>query len=385
MIRTFKYRLFPTSHQDRILREQLETSRRLYNRSLAERKNAWEEHETSINYYDQAGTLTKNKKTDLYLKNVHSQVLQSVLKRLDTAFKSFFRRLKAKQTPGYPRFKKFGQFDSLQFPQLTSACKIVDGRVKIPKIGEVKVKLHRPMQGTPKTASVKRSPTGKWYITYSCEIVFTDKPKLNKSVGIDMGVKHFATLSTGEHIANPKFFRTEVKPLAKAQRNFSSAITNRNFKRKIVARIHERLRWKRGNFAHQLSKRLLSEFDQIAIEDLKVQKMQESAPRPLAQKIQDAAWSQFLSFLRSKAESAGYEVKSVEPAYTSQTCSSCGCYVETPLSKAVMECPNCGLNLDRDLNAAKQILRVAFAIPSVGQYTRKDTTDSVVSLRSPIL
>ncbi|MBA3822409.1 MAG: transposase, partial [Ktedonobacterales bacterium] len=221
MLKTFKYRVYPTKRQERVLTEQLEECRWLWNTLLAERKTAWEERQEAIDYYDQKAELP-GLKADARpgLKQVHSQVAQEVVLRLKKAMEAFFRRLKAGENPGYPRFRGKGRYDSLTYPQWENGVKLsVSGkRLTLSKVGDVKLIYHRPLEGTPKTATIRRTATGKWFVTIACEWEPTPLPPTGKPVGIDVGLKTFATMSDGQEIANPRFFRSEETELAKAQR-----------------------------------------------------------------------------------------------------------------------------------------------------------------------
>jgi len=355
MLKTFKYRIYPTKKQVRIMNQWLEECRWLFNHFLAERKEAWEKEQRSINYHSQATSLPALKEQRPSLANVHSQVLQNVAVRIDLAFKAFFRRVKAGEKPGYPRFRGKGRYDSFTFPQSGFT---LDGNIlRLSKIGNVKVVLHRPVEGQIKTCTIKRSSTGKWYVMFSCEWEPVPLPENSQAVGIDVGLYSFATLSTGEQIKNPKFFRQEEKALAKAQRKLSKTergTPERKKYRKVVARIHERIVWKRQDFIHQHSRKIVNRFGIIAVEDLNVNRMVHN--HCLAKSISDAAWSGFFQLLAYKAAWAGRQFVAVNPAYTSQTCSSCGHRQKMPLSERVFKCPCCGLELDRDHNAAVNIL-----------------------------
>jgi len=355
MRKTFKYRIYPTKKQDRIMRQWLEECRWLFNHFLAERKNAWEQEQKSLSLYEQQASLPTLKKQRPSLASVHSQVLQNVAVRIDLAFKAFFRRVKAGEKPGYPRFRGKGRYDSFTFPQ--SGFSLNGNILRLSKIGNVKVVLHRPVEGNIKTCTIKRSSTDKWYVMFSCEWEPTPLPENNEAVGIDVGLHSFATLSTGEHIENPRFFRQEEKALAKAQRKLSKAekgTLERKKRRKVVARIHERIAWKRQNFIHQHSRRIINRFGIIAVEDIHVNHMLHN--HCLAKSISDAAWSGFFQLLAQKAAWAARQFVAVNPAYTSQTCSSCGHRQKMPLSERVFKCPCCGLESDRDHNAAVNIL-----------------------------
>ena len=362
MLRTFKYRLYPTKRQEKILSQQLEESRWLYNHFLSERKQAWEERQESISLFDQTNELPSLKGIRLTLKQINAQVAQNVAVRVDLAMKAFFRRVKAGETPGYPRFKSYGRYDSMTFPQAPSGCKLTTDckRVYIAKVGDIKIVYHRPLEGTPKTATIRRSSTGKWYITFSCEWEPTALPPVHQDVGIDVGLKTFATLSDGNTIENPRFFRQEEKALATAQCKMSKeekGTPERKKRRKVVARVYERTAWRRENFAHQHSRAIVNHYDFIAVEDLSINRMVHT--HCLAKSIHDAAWGQFAELIRIKAEWAGRAYIAVNPAYTSQNCSGCG-HRKSDLSLAdrIYHCECCGMVLDRDLNAALNIFAV---------------------------
>jgi putative transposase len=224
--------------------------------------------------------------------------------------------------------------------------------------------MHRPIKGKPKTAIVKCTSTGKWYVSICCEVEPIPLPTSSEQVGIDVGLKTFAYLSTDEHIDNPRFFREEEKHLAKAQRRLSKAASNTREKKKrhkVVARIHERISNRRQNFIQQQVALLVKRFGLIAVEALVVRNLVKNPN--LAKSITDAAWSAFFTQLVLKAEEAARQVVKVNPAYTSQTCSACGHLQEMPLSVRVYECPNCGLVMDRDHNASRSIL-----IQAVGRH-----------------
>jgi putative transposase len=371
MLKTFKYRLYPTRQQQRLLDQHLDECRWLYNHLLAERRDAWQERQESLRYYDQAMSLPALKAERPTLAGVHSQVLQNVAVRIDLAFKAFFRRVRSGEEPGYPRFRGERRYDSFTFPQIPVGCRLEgeDTRVRITNVGLVKITLHRPMEGIPKTATITRRSTGKWYVCFSCEGPEPSPlPETGQQVGIDVGLKTFATFSTGHEIANPRFFRTEERALARTQRRLSREVKGtpeRARRRRVVARVHERIGWRRGDFAHQHSRRVVNAFDLIAIEDLSVKGMTQN--HCLAKSIHDVAWSRFASLLLYKAAWAGRRSVAVNPAYTSQDCSGCGHRQALTLSDRLYQCPCCGLGLDRDLNAARNILRLGKEVVGLGQ------------------
>lgn len=403
VMKTFHYRLYPTKEQQRLLTRQLEECRWLWNTLLAERKQAWEERRERVEYYDQQNALP-GLKTNVRptLQAVHSQVLQDVAQRLHKAFDAFFRRVNGGETPGYPRFRGMGRYDSLTFPQVPSGCTLAanEKRLVISKVGRIKILLHRPLEGIPKTATIRRTATGKWFVSVSCEWEPTPLLPAGQEVGLDVGLKVFAMPTTGEPIANPRFFRHKAQALAKAQRQHQVALDahkavratltqqvtvahpeweghavwrqvsqdkaerqawgERLRWRKVVARVHERIRWRRSNFTHQESRRLVNQFDLIAVEDLSVRNMVRN--HALAQSIHDAAWTQFMALLRYKAAWASRGYIAIDPKHTSQTCSGCGWRNPAlTLADRVFHClnparPDCRLVLDRDMNAARNIL-----------------------------
>lgn len=361
MRKTFLYRLRPTKAQATRLSNMLEQCRWLYNHLLEQRKVYWEEGGVSVSMYAQHQYIPYLKKERPSLAQVHSQVLQNVSQRIDLAFQAYFRRVKSGDTPGYPRFRGKGRYDSFCYPQAPSGCNNVGSMLHLSKVGPVKVVLHRPLEGTPKTVCVRRSSTGKWYVTISCEWEPTPLPSSEERVGIDVGLKTFATLSTGEEIGNPRFFRAEEKALAKANRLLSKrekGTPQRAKRRKVVARVHERIKWRRNDFSHQHSRRIVNRFGLIVVEDLEVNGMRHN--HCLAKSISDAAWSGFRSMLAWKAECAARQFVAVNPAYTSQTCSGCGHRLAPDsrlgLSDRMFSCPCCSVHIDRDHNAARNIL-----------------------------
>ncbi|HEY7022422.1 MAG TPA: RNA-guided endonuclease TnpB family protein [Ktedonobacterales bacterium] len=362
MLKTFKYRLYPTKQQQRLLSQQLEECCWLYNHLLAARRDAWEQRQESLRYYDQAMSLPVLKAERPTLASVQSQVLQNVAVRIDLAFQAFFRRLRAGEIPGYPRFRGRGRYASITYPQVPVGCKLDEEtrRLRLYGVGPVKIILHRTLEGAPKTATISRSSTGKWYACFSCECAEqAPLPETAKQVGIDVGLKTFATFSTGEEIANPRFFRGEEEALAKVQRAHNKlgvGTPERAKHRHAVARVHERIAWRRSDFVHQHSHRLVKRFDLIAVEDLAVKEMTHN--HCLAKSIYDAAWKRFADFLSYKAAWAGRRYVAVNPAYTSQDCSGCGHRQPLSLSDRTYTCPHCGLVIDRDLNASKNILSV---------------------------
>lgn len=359
------YRLYPTKAQASAMTRTLEECRWLYNQLLESRKAARDERGESIGLYDQQKAITAIKRERVSLATVNAQVLQNVAVRLDLAMQAFFRRVKSGETPGYPRFRGEGRYNSFTFPQAPSGCKLTDDRLYLSKIGTVRVVLHRPMEGTPKTVTIRRSNTGKWYATISCDVADCPLPPRPEAVGIDVGLSTFAALSDGTTITNPRFFRTDERALGRAQRRMSREAKGspaRKKRRKPVARIHERIAFRRHDFAHQHARRIVNAHGVIAVENLRLNQMGREVR--FAKGIHDAAWGQFFRCLSEKAASAARMFVAVSPAYTSQDCSACGARQVMPLAERIYRCASCGLVLDRDHNASLNIL--AIGLDSLG-------------------
>jgi putative transposase len=376
-----KFRLIPTPAQETALCQTLDTCRNVYNSLLNERKHDYEVWGKSPSRYQQQKHFPHWAKVYPEIKTVFSQVLQNVAVRVDSAFKAFFTRVQKGATPGFPRFKGEG-YDSFTYPQ--KGFKVGQQCVYLSKIGTVKAVLHRPMEGRVKTCTIRRQ-NDKWYICFAVEVEAEPLLPSEEQVGVDVGLNQFAALSNGECVENPRFFRKDEKALAKAQRKLAKqkkGSRKRRKAKKVVSRIHERIRNRRHDFVHQTARRLVNRFGLIAVEKLNVTNMSKRpAPKQdattgqylpngasqktgLNKSITDAAWSLFRNVLTSKAESAGRQVVNVNPAYTSQDCSGCGTRIKKQLSERVHFCPSCGLSLDRDTNAARNLLQTA-----VGQHS----------------
>lgn len=304
---------------------------------------------------EQSAGLVQYKLYHPYLPRVHAQVLQNVLRRVERSFQNFFRRCKSGATPGYPRFKGRGSYDSFTYPQWGNGAKFRDGRLVLSKIGSVRICKDRPLEGTPKTCTIVRKADG-WYATIVCEVPDAPLPPTGETIGIDLGIESFATLSTGEQIANPRCYRTAERALKTAQRSVSRKKkgSGRRAKAKtLLAKAHLKVKRARLDFCHKAANDLIARFDTIVVEKLNIQGMLRN--HPLAKAISDVGWGMFLDILRAKAASAGRTVVEVNPAYTSQDCSGCGQRVPKKLSVRWHSCPYCGLELHRDHNAALNI------------------------------
>ncbi|MDO9517001.1 MAG: transposase [Methanosarcinaceae archaeon] len=364
MIKTYKFRIYPSKQQEVKLISTLNTCRWLYNSSLSERKHQAEMNRLYsylqlfsfgkpewINYYDQSRNLTLYKTDEQ--KQIYSQVIRDVLKRLDRSFKNFFNGY------GYPRFQGRNRYDSFTYPQ--SGFSITDeGKLKLSKIGEIKLIQHREIEGKIKTCTIKRD-VDQWYVSFAVEMdTISCIEMTGKSIGVDVGLKSLITLSNGQQIEPPQFLRQSGNKLAKQQRSLSrkkKGSNNRDKQRIKVGKLHRTIRNQRLDFAHKVSRELVNVYDLIVFEKLQIQNMVKN--HHLAKSISDAGWDQLIQLTKHKAEYACKVVKLVDPKNTTQNCSSCGIKVPKSLSVRTHKCPYCGLELDRDVNAAINILNLS--------------------------
>jgi len=254
MRKAFKYRIYLTKGQRRILEQQLEECRWVYNETLAYRKRAYEEETRTANWHETKRLLPLWKIDRPSLTNVHSQVLQNVTERVDLAFKSFFRRVRdGADEPGFPRFKGKGRYDSITYPQYGNGVRMDGTRLILSKVGAVEVVLHRPVEGTPKTVTLSRSRTGKWFVSFSGKVEANELHPTSEVVGVDVGLASFATFSTGEKLDNPRFYRRDEADLKRVQRRKDAAKKAENWRenakqKAILAKIHERIANRRSEF-----------------------------------------------------------------------------------------------------------------------------------------
>jgi len=349
----YKFRMYPNRQQEVQLEATLDTCRHLYNLALADRKNAYESEGVSRSYEDQAGMLVAEKK-DGNFKAVFSQVLQDVLRRLDKSFKAFFRRVKRGEKPGYPRFKGQGWYKSFTYPQV--GFKLDGSKLVLSKIGSIRIFKHRDVEGRIKTCTIKKDKLGHWYATLVSEIEDVPQAEPKTAIGVDVGLNSLVALSTGEMIEYPRYYLKAEQKLAAAQRNLSrkkKGSANRQKAKAKVAKISQDIQNHRDEFLHQVSRKLVDSADLIVFENLSISGMLKN--HHLAKHIQDHAWGKLIQFTQSKAAKAGKVVELVDARYTSQKCSQCGIIVPKTLAERTYLCPNCGLEVDRDINASLNI------------------------------
>lgn len=356
---TYQYRLQVKDKRKKTLSDILEKCRLVYNKVLDTRKTAWETEKKSMTLFD-CNNLIKTWEFE----GVHSQVLQDVSARVDKAFKGFFRRVKTKgEKAGYPRFKGYGRYDSITYPQ--TGFKVDGNKLKLSKVGSVKIIKHREMEGKIKTCTVKKNGIGQWFVCFSCEVEDVKIVDNNqKAVGIDVGCKDFAVCSDGVVVEHPHFYKQSETKLKVIQSKYSElkGLPKDNKKKSKVKRQlikqHLKVKNQRKDFLHKVSHKIVKENGIICVEKLNIKKMTSDNWKSMNKSILDGGWYNFKQMLTYKAEWAGKRVVEVNPAYTSQVCSKCGATVKKELEEREHNCPHCGLICNRDLNASLNILRV---------------------------
>lgn len=408
ILQAYKYRLYPTKKQAIRLQAVLDRTRELYNAALQERKDAYRMAQVSIGYTQQAAQLPEIKEIRPEYADIHSQILQDTLRRVDKAFKAFFRRVKNGEKPGYPRFQAYDRYDSFTFPQ-SGFSLTQDNRVCLSKIGTLKVKFPQkkkanPPQGTMKTCTIKREGE-HWYVVFTCEREqeIVSHPS-EEAVGMDLGLLHFGTLSDGSTIENPRHLRVSEQKLKKLQEALSHKKRGSKRRRKaaqVVGKNHRHIRNQRKDFQHKEARKLVNGYQTIVFEKLQPANMSKrpkpkqdeatgaylpngaSAKAGLNKSILDAGWGQFQQICRNKAEWAGSRVLLVNPKYTSQMCSGCGAIKKKDLSERWHSC-SCGCSLDRDHNAALNIKRAGLNLLVNESQARTEPSGDAL-LRSPRL
>jgi putative transposase len=379
--KTYRYKLIPTPEHVRTLEAVLWRCRTLYNTALDERKTAWERCSVSVSYYQQKADLPDLKAACPEYAEINAQVLQDVILRVERTYQTFFRRLKNGETPGYPRFQGSGRYNSFTYPQYGGGAVLDGSALSLSKIGRLRLRLHRPLQGTPKTVTISRE-ADVWYACISCaEVPTKPLPHTGRETGIDVGLKVFLITAEGVVVENPRHYRKAEPGIKRTQRRVSRRKPGSKRRKIAVAllrRKQQKAQQQRRDFHHKTALALLRQYDTLYIEAIQPANLsRRPAPIPdgnggylpngakrkagLNTSIRDAGWGHFLRILACKAVWAGKRVEAVPPAYTSQQCSGCGERVLKSLSVRTHVCPFCGLVLDRDVNAALNILRAGQA------------------------
>lgn len=370
---SFKYRIY--ANKDTISKAEnwIELCRKLYNCALAERIYAYKMGNVNLHCFEQIKELPQMKKENPEYYKIDSCTLQNVIEQLDRTYNDFFRRIK-KGKFGFPRFKGKTRYNSFTIKK--QGWKLDKNYLRISNIGTFKIKLSRPIEGTIKTITIKKTSTGKWFACFNCDNVPEHKlPKLNNIVGIDIGIEAFLTDSEGNKVENPRLLKHTLKRLRVIQRKLTRSNNGSNRRKRTkyrVARYYEDIVNQRKDFHHKLANIYINNYDIIVIESLIISNMVQN--NRLARDINDCAWGKFFGILKYKAEEAGREVIQINPCNTSKTCSECGTVnQEIKLNDRKWLCKNCGTYHDRDFNAAKNIKRVG----QTQQELTYDTSQSV--------
>jgi len=357
--KTFKYKLVPTPTQERGLGRVLGLCHHLYNAALEQRIIAYRRMGVSLSCYQQQAELKDIREAFPEYPAIHSHVLQDVLARLDKTYQAFFRRVRAGEKAGFPRYRARTRYHSFTYKVFGNGATLDNGFLVLSKIGRIAVRWSRPLEGAPKTVTLSREADG-WYACFSrADVLMQRLPATGQETGIDLGIEAFVTLSDGTRIFSPGWYRKAEQALKTAQRRVSRRKKGSARRRKAVtllAKAHQKVRRQRADFHHKTALQLVQQNDTTYHEDLQTPNMLKS--HHLAKSIKDAGWSQFLSILAFKAADAGKRAVAMPPAYTSQTCSGCGVVVAKGLSVRWHACPDCGTSLHRDHNAARNIERL---------------------------
>ena len=363
MERAYKLRIYPTPAQEALIQRTFGCTRFVFNYFLARRKTAYEEEQLTIGYGKCCNELTVLKEQLEWLREVDATALQSSLQDLDKAYCGFFRRVKKGETPGYPRFKS-KRFARKSFRSKRVGENIVfDGRrVKLPKLGWILAKGYTAVSGRILNATISQAPSGKYFVSLCCTgVEITAKPHTGAVVGLDMGIKSLTVTSDGQEHPNHKYLGKSLKKLVRLQRKLSrkpKESKRREKARVQVARLHETIANQRVDALHKLTAELIADYDIICVEKLKVRNMMRN--RKLSRSIADVSWGELVRQLQYKAAWHGRQLAEISTFFpSSQLCSSCGHQNEAARNLAVREwlCPKCGDSHDRDVNAARNILR----------------------------
>lgn len=361
MFRTFRYPLLAKPDQISQLEKLRIKCCELYNAALQERRDAWQKQRVSVTFKDQSLSLTEIRSAHPEWADVYRRSCALALKRLDTAFRSFFSRKSRGEKAGLPRFKSLDRYDSIGIGR----PEVLGDQVFLPKIGWSRFKKYRPIQGEVRNVNLWRDHRGRWFVCFQCDVgAAPAKVAVRSVVGIDLGITNLVVLSDGTGVANPKHWEASEELLKRRQRVMAGKKRNsrgRSRAKRILASTHAQIRNRRHDHVNKLAAQLVADYDLICHEQLNIPGLAQTF---MSKSVNNVAWGRLLRRLASKAEEAGKHVVAVDPRGTSQRCSSCQQVVRKSLATRTHSCPNCGLSLDRDVNAAKNILALGMSAAS---------------------
>jgi putative transposase len=372
LLRTFKYLLRPTAEHRATFDRWLDQCCELYNAGLEQRVMWYRMAGKSLALFDQNRQLTELRDAESEYARTPLKVERSALRRLDRTFQAFFRRVKEKPNKiGFPRFRNRKRYDSFEIGRVLAQPGHTNSRnawIRVPRLGLVRFRLHRPMQGVVRETTITKDARGRWFVCFACDVGEAPPKRVVKTVtGIDLGLTTFAVLADGTEVENPRHMKHAAESLARAQRVLArktQGSRSREKARCAVARVHARVRNARRDFHIKTARALVQRYDLIAHEDLNIAGL---ARMRLAKSVHDVAWGTFLRILHSKAEEAGVHVIAVDPRNTTRECSNCGAIVPKSLSERTHRC-DCGLVMGRDHNAAINVLaRGLRAVPGLAK------------------
>jgi len=349
-MRAYKFRIYPSKKQQRKIQETFDICKNVHNQLLELSIKKYKKEKKGLSKY-QMDKINSGKHQEVY-----SQVIQNVSNRVSKSFKNFFRRVKDKscKEKGFPRFKS--SVKSITYPQNNGSFKIENKRLSVSKIGNIPIIKHREVKGEIKTLTIKGNKSNQYFVIFTCEEYPSKKVKTKGNVGIDVGLETYATISNGKTIENPRFLRESEDRLKWYHRELSRKKKGSNNRKKAKLRLsrqYQKIENQRMDFLHKTTSDLSKTYRNCKVEDLQIPNMMKN--HHLAKSIADASWGTFVNMLSYKVVTNGGQLIKVEPKYTSQTCSSCGHRMKMPLHLRIFCCDNCGLEINRDLNASINI------------------------------
>ena len=380
VIRAYKFRIYPDATRQAEIDERLVLAQQLYNKILEKSIAAYQNVNTKVSMAQFNRFVKEIIQEDKKYLKLYSQTRCEIEYRLLKAYQNFFRRIKeGTRKAGFPRFRSINRYKSITYPQDNGSFSIRNGRLRVSRIGTMKIEIHRKIGGTIKTLAIKREGKNYYAIFTTINNIKVPEVKNTNPVGIDLGLDSFVAISDGTKIEKPKFMQQKRKKIAKWQKIVARRSKGSKRRERAKARLQKAYEYstnQSNDYLHKLSDTLVkSGYTSFAVEDLHIQNMVRN--HRLAQSIQNASWNRFINMLSYKAESAGMKVIKVDARNTSKECSNCGNIQDMPLSIREYNCSRCGMRLDRDINASINILHKATTLGQRGSHAQGDMTSAV--------